>query len=257
MADAVSFAGSRVSSFPRARITWNFHLALDLVAPAVLLGLLRLWSTSIAPRHGVYFTAEALLIVYAYFAVVRGVSINARSYDGAEVYDRARALRAKQDFFRELGRHGVKIALVVLPLLLAALALDVLTADSGLQYRLNVHLSILFVEVMVWARYGAAVVVTAARWSPPRPPAFAVARELASSLPVAGIFALTNVGFGIVAVAVVVASTWGSGLLPSAMLSNRASFLVSVGLFTGLAWLALWLQCRWSLRVLPQLEAQR
>ena len=127
MADALLFAGAHAESRSRARIDWNFHLFLDLLAPALLLGLLRLWSSAMAPRLGVYFTAEALLIAYAYFAVVRGVHLNARSYDWAGRYSRELALKAGQDFHRGLLRYRVKIALVVLPLLLAALVLDVLT----------------------------------------------------------------------------------------------------------------------------------
>ncbi len=63
--------------------------------------------------------------------------------------------------------------------------LDALTAGTGVQHRPNVHLSILFVEIMVWARYGAAVVIASARWTPPQPSAFTRARELADSAPVA------------------------------------------------------------------------
>ena len=103
----------------------------------------------------------------------------------------------------------MKIAIGVLALLLAALALDVLTAGTGIQRRPNLHLTILFVEIMVWARYGAAVVIAAARWSPPRSPAFAQARELASSLPVARSFALTNIAFAAAALAAVAGYKWG------------------------------------------------
>ncbi len=102
---------------------------------------------------------------------------------------------------------------------------------------------------MVWARYGAAVVVAAARWSPPRSPAFAQARELASGLPVARSFALTNIAFGAAALAAVASYKWGGTLLPSA----RAEFFCSAALFVGLAFLALWLHCRWARSILPQI----
>jgi hypothetical protein len=252
MADALLFAGAHAQSRSRARIDWNFHLFLDLLAPALLLGLLRLWSSAMAPRLGVYFTAEALLIAYAYFAVVRSVHLNARSYDSAGRYSRALALEAGQDFHRGLQRYWVKIALVVLTLLVAALVLDVLTKKIGMPHRPNTNLSILFVEIMVWARYGAAVIIVSARWSPPRPAAFGEARELAERPAVARSFALTNIAFGAAALAAVAAYKWAGPLLPSA----RAEFIGSAVLFTALAFLALWLQCRWVRTVLPRIAEQ-
>ena len=151
--------------------------------------------------------------------------ISAHSYDRTGHYSRALALRAGQDFHRGLRQYWLKIAIGVLALLLAALALDALTAGTGIQRRPNLHLTILFVEIMVWARYGAAVVVAAARWSPPRSPAFAQARELASGLPVARSFALTNIAFAAAALAAVAGYKWGGTLLPSA----RAELFCSAG----------------------------
>ena len=252
MADALMFAGAHAESRSRAHVDWNFHLVVDLLAPALLLGLLRVWASAMAPRLGVYFTAEAVLIAYAYFAVVRGVHLNARSYDWAGRYSRERALKAGQDFHRGLLRYRVKIALVVLPLLLAALVLDVLTKKFGVPHRPNINLSILFVEIMVWARYGAAVVIASARWSPPRPAAFGEARALADRAPVARSFALTNIAFGAAALAAVAAYKWGGPLLPSA----RAEFIGSAVLFTALALLALWLQCRWARTLLGRIDVR-
>jgi len=252
MADALLFADARAESRSRARVDWNFHLFVDLLAPALLLGLLRLWSSAMAPRLGVYFTAEALLIAYAYFAVVRGVHLNARSYDRAGRYSRELALQAGQDFLRGLQRYWVKIALVVLPLLLAALVLDALTKKFGVPHRPNVNLSILFVEIMVWARYGAPVVIASARWSPPGPAAFGEARALADRSPVARSFALTNIAFGAAALVAVASYKWGGPLLPSA----RAEFIGSAVLFTALAFLALWMQCRWARIVLGPIEVR-
>ncbi|MBX9589659.1 MAG: hypothetical protein K2X43_10160 [Hyphomonadaceae bacterium] len=245
MASALLFADAHGKSRSRAHVHGNFHLVLDLIAPALLLGLWRVWSAATAPRLGIYFTAEAVLIAYAYFAVIRSVHLNARSYDGTGRYSRMLAARARQDFGRELRRHWLRIALAMLSLLSVASALDALTAGTGIQHRPNVHLTLLFVEIMVWARYGAAIVVASARWTPPRPPSFAHARALASSHPVAGSFALANLAFGITALAAVAGYKWAGALLPSA----RAELVCSAGLFTGLALLALWLHCRWSLYV--------
>ena len=253
MADALLFAGSRAESRSRAHVDWNVYPFLDLLAPALLLGLWRAWSSAVAPKLGVFFTAEVLLLAYAYFAVVRMIHINAYSYDRTGRYSRALALRAGQDFHRGLLRYWLKIAIGVLALLLAALALDALTAGTGIQRRPNLHLTVLFVEIMVWARYGAAIVIAAARWSPHQLPAFAQARELASGLPVARSFALTNIVFAAAALATVDSYKWGGALLPSA----RAELFCSAGMFVCLAFLALWLHCRWARAILPRLTASQ
>lgn len=245
MADALLFAGARTESRSRADVNWNFHLLLDLLAPALVLGIWRVWSSAMAPRLHMYFTAEALLIAYAYFSIVRGAHLNARSHDRAGRYSRELALQAGRDFNHALRRYWVKVALVVLPLLVAALILDTLTGNIGVQHRPNIHLTILLLEIMVWARYGAAVVIAAARWSPPAPAAFGAARELANTPSVARSFALTNIAFGAVAVVGVAAYKWGGPLLPSA----RVELFCSVGLFVGLALLALCLHCRWAMHI--------
>ena len=249
MADALLFAGARAESRSRARVDWNFHLFVDLLAPAVLLGLLRLWASAMAPRLNLYFTAEAVVIAYAYFAVIRGVHINARSHDWTGRYSRALALQAGQGFHQALQQYWVKFALVVLPLLVAALVLDVLTKNIGMQHRPNVHLTVLFVEIMVWARYGAAIVVASIRWSPPRPPAFETAREVAESPAIARSFALTNIAFCATALVAVAVYKWGGPLLPSA----RAEMIGSAVLFVALAFLALWLQYRWARSIVPRI----
>lgn len=249
MADALLFADARSESRFRAQFNGTFFLFLDLLAPALLLGLWRAWSSAMAPKLGVYFTAEALLMAYAYFAVARMTHISAHSYDRTGCYSRALASRAGRDFHRGLRRYWRKIAVGVLALLLAALALDALTAGTGIQRRPNVHLTILFLEVMVWARYGAAVVIAAVCWSSLQPPAFARARELATGTPVARSFALTNVVFAAAALAAVAGYKWGGALLPSA----RAELFSAAAVFVCLALLALWLQCRWARTILPRL----
>ena len=251
MADALLFAGARSGSRSRAHINGTFYLFVDLLAPALLLGLWRAWSSAMAPKLGVFFTAEALLMAYAYFAVARMTHVSAHSYDRTGCYSRALALRAGHDFYRGLRRYWLKIAIGFLALLLAALTLDALTAGSGIQRRPNVHLTVLFVEIMIWARYGAAVVIAAVRWSSLQPPPFAGARELAASYPVARSFALTNIAFAVAALAVVAGYKWGGALLPSA----RAELSSAAAVFVCLAFLALWLQCRWAACVLPAIGA--
>jgi hypothetical protein len=47
---------------PRIRINWDPPFFLGLIAPAVLIGFLRMWTFFLAPRYGVYFTSELVLI---------------------------------------------------------------------------------------------------------------------------------------------------------------------------------------------------
>jgi hypothetical protein len=249
MTSVVSFAEPRNNSPARAHITRNFYLFLDLLAPALLLGLWRVWTSTQAPRWSVYFTGEALLIAYAYFAVVRSVYLNAHSTDGSGNYNRALALKAARNLHHGLRPYWTKIAIAVLALLVAGVVLDMLTAGSRMQHRPNVHLSILFVEIMVWARYGAAIVIAAATWSPPQPAEFARARRLANHAPIARSFALVNLAFGAAAVVILAAYKFGGPLLPT----PKAGLVCALAVFTGLAMLALWLQCRWAMRIMSQI----
>jgi hypothetical protein len=253
MAYALLFGGQRRESRSRAQLKGTFLLALDLIAPALLLGLWRVWSSALAPKLSFYFTAEVLLIVYAYFAVVRTTHVAVRSFDQTGAYSRSLAVAAAQTFHRGVRPYWIKIAIVCLSLLLGALALDMLTTGTGLQRRPNLHLTILFLEIMIWARYGAAIVIAAACWSPSGPPAFAEARELADRPDVARSFALTNVAFGAIALAGVAAYKWGGALLPTA----RAELFCSAALFASLAFLALWLQCRWVRKTVVTFQRQR
>ena len=222
------------------------RLASDLLVPALLLGLMRVWSLTTAPKQGMYFLAEVLLIAYAYFALVRAVQLHAQGRDWEGWYNWQWAATARHDFYSALWGQQLRIALVLVPLLCAALVLNLLTADTGFQLRPNLHLSVMFVALMAWARYGAAIVLAAARWSPPRPLQFEEARELASRAPVVRSFALLNLGFGAVALAALAAFKWAGALLPTA----RAELICLMAVFTALAWLALWLHCRWAVAML-------
>lgn len=250
MTSVVSFAEPRSSSPARAHITRNLYLFIDLLAPALLLGLWRVWTSTQAPRWSVYFTAEALLIACAYFAVVRSAYLNTHSTDGSGNYNRALALEAARNFHLGLRRYWTKIAIAVLALLVAGVALDALTKGTGMQHRPNVHLSILFVEIMVWARYGAAILIASACWSTPQPAEFARARRLANHAPLARSFALVTLGFGAAAVATVAVYKFSGPLLPT----SRAELVCAMAVFSGLAMLALWLQVRWVRQVLARLQ---
>jgi hypothetical protein len=184
MVNAVALPASDCdhSSARRAPSIWHVELAplLALLPDAVLLGLLRVFALTVAPKHGFYFTTEAFLIVYACFAVVRAVHIGANSHDGLGRYSPQLARRARQAFYAGLRRQPARIALVVLALLLAALSLDMLTAGTGTQFRLNVHLTVMLLELAAWLRYGSMLAIASARWVPSRRPSFARARVLVS-----------------------------------------------------------------------------
>ena len=239
---------SRVLLRP-ARLSENMQLALGLLIPALLIGLLRVWSLTTAPKQGLYFAAEASLIIYAYFAAIRASYLHAQSRDWEGRYDRRWALNARHAFYEGLYSHRSRIVIVIASLLSAGLLLDLVTAETGFQLRPNVHLSMMFVALMVWARYGAAVVIAAARWSPPVAPRFAEARELAGRASVARSFALLNLALGGAAVATVLVYKWAGALLPTA----RAELVCLVVVFTALAWMALWLHCRWAASMLERI----
>ncbi len=251
---------ARVASLPvprshwlaRPRVGWNVRLLLDLLPPALLLGLLRTWATELAPRQGLYFTAEALLFAYAYFAVARSVYVSTRGRNPSGAYDWAAAQEAGREFHRGLRSYFPRAALVLMLVLTAAFALDGMTAGSGMNYRPNVHLAVLLLGMMVWARYGGAVVLTAARFKPGEPPAFAKARTMMASPALAWSFALTNLIFGAIAVAALVPFKIGALVAPS----RYDELLWSTALFTSLALLALWLQSRWATKAMTLTEAK-
>jgi hypothetical protein len=228
-----------------------------LAPAAILLGILRVWSLGLAPRYGVYFTAEAFLIIYACLAIVRAVHVDTHSHDASQRYAPQLAQQAKREFYAGLQRHLVGIALFVLPLLLVALLADVLTAGTGIQRRPNVHLSMMFVELMAWWRYGSALVVASARWTPSRPPAFARARALVRwpGLDVTWSLAPAHIALSVAALSglAVYGGRAGAWMLGSAI-DPRVVLGCSAALCAGFAWLALWRMCRGSLAVLARVR---
>lgn len=259
MVSAVASPASELVSQSRSYARWQLPAWTFLIPPAILLGMLRIWSLWIAPKHDVYFTAEAFLVIYACFAIVRAVHVNAHSHDAQGRFDPVLAWNAKQRFYGQLGRYGTRIAAVVLGLLAGAHVLDVLTAGTGVQYRANVHLSIVFIELMVWARYGAAIVIASAQWTPPEPAQFAKARWTASdaSLRIAQSLTAGNIFLcfaGLVAVSL--HSRLITMMLFDALPSSRAVFICAAVLCAVLAWLALWLLCRGAFSILSRQREQ-
>jgi hypothetical protein len=251
MARVVSLPSPRSHVSARARLSSYIHLALDLLPAALLIGLLRTWATELAPRQGWYFTAEVLLTAYAYFALFRSVHVFTHGRNAEGDYDRALAQKAAHAFQRALRVYVPKLVIGLAALLLGALALDVLTVHTGAQFRPNTHLAMLMAGTLIWARYGAAVSLSAARWQPGRELGFARAREIAWRPRVAMSFALTSVAFAAIALAAVAPFKAGVLVPPSRM----DELIWSAALYTGLAMLALWLQCRWAASAVASAEA--
>ena len=245
MARVISLATPRSDIPARARLSSHAHLLLDLLPAALLLGLLRTWATELAPRQGWYFTAEAFLLAYTYFALFRSVVVCTRGRDADGFYDRVMAQEAGRAFYQWLRAYFSRLAIALSGLLLGALALDVLTVHTGAQFRPNVHVAVLLGGLMIWARYGAAVVITAARWQPGRPLAFDDARKIAWRTRTAVSFALTTMAFGALALAALAPFKTGILVAPG----HVDELVWSATLYTGLAMLALWLQCRWAASV--------
>jgi len=245
MARVVSLPHPRSYLPARAHLTSYIHLLLDLLPAALLLGLLRTWATELAPRQGWYFTAEMLLIAYAYFALFRSVHVCTRGRDADGFYNRAVAQKAGHDFYDGLRAYFPRLVTAFSGLLLGALALDVLTLGSGAQFRPNTHLAVLLAGLLVWARYGAAFVITAARWRPGAPVAFERARQVAWHRQTAVSFALTSATFAIVALAVL--APFKAGIIAAP--THIDELIWSAARYIGLAMVALWLQCRWAARV--------
>jgi hypothetical protein len=254
MVNAVAVPTLDSATLLRQRAPWRLALSqVATVLPSVVpLAVLRVWALAVAPKHGVYFTAEAVLAVYACFTIARAVHVHAQSCDACGSYDPHKAPQARQMFHERLRRGWARIGVFVLPLLLAALAADVLTAGTGIQSRLNVQLSMMFVELMAWWRYGSPLVIAAAQWRPQRPLPLARARCIVSSarLDVARTLAPAHVALTAAALAglgVYGSRAWASlfGYAPE----GRLVLVCSTAACALFASLALWAMCRGSLAV--------
>jgi hypothetical protein len=259
MVNAVALPALDGGAPQRAQMRWREHVSplLLLLPPAILLGILRVWSLGVAPKLGVYFSAEALLTVYACFAVARAVYVNAHGRDALS-FDPQRAQQAKRTFYAGLRRHWAGIALIVLPLLLVALAIDALTAHTGVQLRPNVHLSMMFIELMAWWRYGSAIVMASAQWAPPhRPPALARARCLAGNPRLSVARSMAPAHLALCAAALSGLAVYGGragAWVLGPPIDARVVLGYSAALCAGFAWMALWGMCRGSLAVLARVR---
>jgi hypothetical protein len=251
MARVASLPNSRSYTSARAHLSSHVHLLLDLLPAALLLGLLRTWATELAPRHGWYFTAEAVLLAYAYLALFRSVNVCTRARDADGFYNRALAQKAGRYFYDGVRPYFPRLAIAFSVLLLGALALDVLTVHTGTQFRPNTHLAVLLGGLLIWARYGAAFVITAARWQPGTPLAFERARQSAWRAQNAVSFALASATFAILALAALTPFKAGMIVAPTGL----DELIWSATLYSGLAMLALWLQCRWAARAVAFAKA--
>jgi hypothetical protein len=236
-------------------MNWDPPLVLNLLAPAVLLGFLRMWSFWLAHKWGVYFTSEAILIAYAYFALARAVFLYRHSHDHDGRYNKSRVQRAEQDFYRQLSDVRERLLKVLLPLLAIAALADLVTARSGVQAHRVTLCLVLGVELIVWLRVGPWFIVAAATWSR-RGIDFASARELvhAHRSEVMRSFRYATATFFLVALpALALYKPLGRALM-HLLPSGQLAFYYAIGFFAALAFLALRLHCRWAAHILPRLK---
>jgi hypothetical protein len=241
---------------PRIRINWDPPFFLGLIAPAVLLGFLRMWAFFLAPRYGVYFTSELVLVAYAYFALARAVFMHHRGHDRDGKYDRARALKADQDFHRECRARLPGWAACAAPAFALTILADVLTKGWGKEWLYLALLVVLAVEIRIWMRFGPAFIVGCAKWSPPAPIAFGEARRLVETnkLLVKASFLVPTLIFFAVAIGAISIYRRLGAFIMSLVPDPSMAFYYAVSFFAVLAGLALWLNCRWSWEVLLRLR---
>lgn len=242
---------------PFAQINLDPPFFLNLLAPALLLALLKKWTSLLAPAYGVYFTAEAVTILYAYFALARTVYVYNRGRDREGRHDRARARKATQDFHRAWPTVAAKAAFIALPLLAVAIATD--CATHGIQFRAQqaTESVILIVEIVVWLLVAPTFIIAFARWSPTQPFDFPCARRLATANR-----SLVGPSFLIVALFLAVGTRIAlevlyqplRALVVAAVPTWTAIFLYSTVFYAFIAAFALWMQCRWSAAVAPKLK---
>lgn len=245
---AVSMA--RTSFPPRVQLNFDPPFHLGLIAPAILLALLKKWAGLIAPVYGVYFTAEVATIVYAYFALSRAVYVhnNGRGADGRR--DKARMRKAEQEFHRALkAGGGPRFLAVAIPLAAVAAGADLLTMGRQLKVSNACYGLILLVEILVWLRIGPPFVVACAKWNALKPYRIELARQLVwrNAGYVWPSFLLATLLFAVGAtLALFIAYPPLRALVVAVLPTWHAIFWYSTAFYSVIAVYALAIQCVWS-----------
>jgi uncharacterized membrane protein YhaH (DUF805 family) len=244
---------------PRAQLNFDPPFFLNLIAPALLLSLLKKWTTLIAPAYGVYFTAEAVTILYAYFALARSVYVYNNSRDRGGRYDSHRARKAVQDFHRSLRGNFSVARFIAAVVMVAAISADCL----ALLHRLAAPSKgtpelIMAVEIGVWLFAAPSFIVACARWTTLDKPDFAAAHRLvtANARDARPTFLLVALVFAVgTTLAVHTLYAPLRALVVSFSPTWTAIFLFSTVFYAFIAAFALWLQCVWSFVVPPRFKA--
>lgn len=164
----------------RAGLNLDPSLFLNVVAPALLLGILKWWTVSSTHKYGIYFTAEAFTFVYSYFALARGVYVHRNGTDANGRRDAALVRKAKQDFQRQLAAKRGSIIAYVGPLFLVAIGVDLMLWAFGGErvQRPEAILGIVVFEIVLWLGFGPLVALAMSQWSTVRPLNIAAAGRL-------------------------------------------------------------------------------
>jgi hypothetical protein len=228
------------NAFPaRAQLNLDPSFFLNLVTPALLLALMKLWTLGSSHKYGIYFTAEAATFLYSYFALSRAIYLHHNGRDHQGRHDPARARKAKQDFHRQVKPLLGQLAPYAVPLLMIAATLDLLSMSSPKVQRDGAQKLILMAEILVWLRLAPVLILATARWSSLKPFDWTAARQL-----IAANLAFVIPSFLLAALVILFAWILASMTLTAVMTLSPNFMLLVFG--AGAVAFALWIQCLWS-----------
>jgi hypothetical protein len=253
---AATLSGIRSAFPPRTQLNFDPPFFLNLLAPAIVLAALMKFSSVIAAEYGIFFTAHAATILYAYFALARCVYIHNNSRNSEGRYDRPRAKKAEQDFHRTLKRLAGTVMQIAIPLVLVAIVMDCLTIGRQPALRDTADALIILAELAVWYAIGPNFIIACAKWTPVSPPSLPRARALIAAHRnyVRSSFVFMSILLGILCIgSLAVLYMPLRALVVSIIPSGRAVYLFSMAFHACLAGLALWVQCIWSVHLTTEL----
>lgn len=251
-------AVARVAYPPRAQLNFDPPFVLSLIAPAVLMSLMKKWAHVIAPTYGIFFTSMAVAILYGYYALARAVFVFNHSRDREGVFDDAKARKAEQDYYRLSRAKRATLVLAALALIAPATIADVLTMGRQTYHVMErVMGHIMLVEIVVWLWLGPAFVIACQRWTTLKPFNLTLARQIVAvnrGGNVRSSFCLATLLFAVASAFLIVTFYEPlRAILVSVIPSVRAIFVFSTLFYAVIAGFALWVHCVWSQTVAANL----